>query len=104
MRTKIDPMDESLCEAVLDGDLEQVQLIVKEYGGNVNAQDKYGASPALIAAKRNDLEILEFLVGSGADLKVSDDLNQTPMDWAEHNRNEKMIDFINEHTQTYMKK
>ncbi|KTD04973.1 ankyrin repeat domain-containing protein [Fluoribacter gormanii] len=105
MRTKFNLMDESLCEAVLDGDLEQVQIILNEYDGNVNAQNKYGMTPALLAAKRNDLEILEYLVGKGADLKLSDGLNQTPMDWAEHNKNEKMIDFINEHTtQSYMKR
>jgi ankyrin repeat protein len=94
MKTKISAADESLCEAVLDGNINQVELIVKNYGGNVNAQNQYGASTALLAAKRNDLNILKFLVLEGADLTISDDFHQTPMDWAQHNKNDDMIAFI----------
>lgn len=99
MRTNysINPTDEMLLEAVLDGNKDQVELIVKKYNGNVNAQDKYGASPALLAAKRNDLEMLKYLVDNGADLNVSDGLNQTVMHWAKHNKNDDMVEYLENH-------
>lgn len=90
------PVDESLLEAVLDGNHERVQLIIKDYNGDVNAQDAYGASPALLAAKRNDLKMLKILVQEGADVALSDKLNNSPMHWAQHNHNQEMIEFIEE--------
>jgi uncharacterized protein len=93
-RVQMSPVDESLLEAVSDGDKEQVTLIIDNYGGDVNALNQYGASPALLAAKRNDLKMLILLVERGANVVLSDGLNQSPLYWAKHHKNQNMIDFI----------
>ncbi|KTC76789.1 ankyrin repeat domain-containing protein [Legionella brunensis] len=91
-------IDRSLHEAIMDGNRRQAQLIIEKHDGDVNSQDQYGASPALLAAKRNDFEMLQLLVEKGADVTLSDYMGFTAMQWAQENRNEKMADFIEEHS------
>lgn len=94
MSPDVKPIDDSLREAVMDGNRSQVELIIKNYQGDVNAQDANGTTPALLAAKRNDLPMLKLLVENGADVRTGDQLDQTPMLWALHNKNDEMIEFI----------
>ncbi len=99
-RTTISDIDASLLGAVLDGNLEYTKMLITQYKANVNAQDAHGASPALYAAKRNDLNILKYLVEKGADLRLSDLLNKTPLSWAQYNKNDEMITFIEDQSKS----
>lgn len=98
MSPDVKPIDDSLRAAVMDGNRSQVELIIKSYHGDVNAQDVNGTTPALLAAKRNDLTMLKLLVENGADVTIGDQLDQTPMLWALHNENDEMAEFIEMHS------
>jgi len=43
-----------------------------EYGADVNAQNRYGITPLLIALDTNNLEIVEVLPQAGAGLGIED--------------------------------
>ena len=48
-------------------------------GADVNAKDRYGATPLLYAAKK---ETAELLITNGADVNAKDVLEETPLDYA----------------------
>ena len=61
-------MDSAWERAVKDGDVEAVREFVRS-DANVNARDRYGQTALMLAAHRGHREIVEILIGSGADLK-----------------------------------
>jgi ankyrin repeat protein len=70
-------------------------LIERKY--NVNVCDKFGNTPALFAAKDNDLEIMKMLIDAGADLQERNFMGQDPLFWAQFNESQEMIDLITMH-------
>ena len=58
---------ENLIEAVKNADFEKVQKNVT--AENVNSTDETGATPAMWAAYNDDVELLDFLVKNGADVR-----------------------------------
>jgi ankyrin repeat protein len=51
--------------------LEVVKLLI-DLGEDVNAADSYGITPLMVAANLGDLNVVEYLVGKGADLNAHD--------------------------------
>ncbi len=80
-------------ELVRTGQCEIVKKLLKE-NTNPNIQNSQKTSPALIAAQKNDLEMLKLLVKYGAKLDLQDCWGRTVSEWAEKHQNREMIEFI----------
>ena len=65
-----------------NGWLPSVRYLVEELGANVNARDYNGFSPLHNAAARGDRELIEYLVGRGADVTVLTRKGETTADMA----------------------
>ncbi len=86
--------EEGLIELIIFGQIEAVKDLI-ENKSNVNVENEFGQSAALMAAKQNNLEILQMLADTGADFSASDFMEQTPLYWAQHHKNKEMINLIN---------
>lgn len=98
MLTDLPPLDESLILAASAGDLEQVKKIFNSnISGalNVNCADVSGYTAAFHAVKRNDLNMLEVLVGMGASLLVTDNIGTTMLDIAKRGSFTDIESYIN---------
>lgn len=76
------------------GMVKQVEKLINDKI-DVNEQDANGNYAVLCAAERNDLTIMKMLVEAGASLDVIGSGGVTPLGYAEYNKNDQMIDFIN---------
>jgi ankyrin repeat protein len=65
-----------------DGWLPTVQFLVDVMGADVNARDFMGYTPLHHAASRGDVEVIEFLVSRGADVKAIARSGETTADMA----------------------
>ena len=65
-----------------NGWLPSVHYLVEELGADVNARDYNGFSPLHNAAARGDRELIEYLVGRGADVTVVTRKGETTADMA----------------------
>ena len=65
-----------------NGWLPSVRYLVEELGANVNARDYNGFAPLHNAAARGDRELIEYLVGQGADVTVLTRKGETTADMA----------------------
>ena len=65
-----------------NGWLPSVRYLVEELGADVNARDYNGFSPLHNAAARGDRELIEYLVGRGADVTVLTRKGETTADMA----------------------
>lgn len=54
------------------GSKELLEILVEEYGADINIKDVQGGSPAFIAASFGNIEGLEYLNSKGADLRQVD--------------------------------
>lgn len=77
------------------GQIEAVKKLLATDKYDVNQQDKFGNCAVLMAAIRNDLEILKVLQAAGARLDIEDHFKNTPLKWAKENENDEMVNFIN---------
>lgn len=64
--------------AVRGSDVKRLRRLALE-GRHMNACNKYGESIVHMACRRGDLEVLTFLVSTGAILDVADDFGRTPL-------------------------
>ena len=71
-------------------------LLSRSKNLDVNEKDEYGNFAAIIAARRNDLDMLKLLVEHGAKLDLKDGFGRTIMGWAIKYKNEETIKYINE--------
>jgi ankyrin repeat protein/L-ascorbate metabolism protein UlaG (beta-lactamase superfamily) len=69
-------------EAVRAGDLVKVKAIVAKDPKVVNEKDPRGRTPLHFACGAGNIEIVKFLVASGADVKTTDQNGYTPLIWA----------------------
>ena len=65
-----------------NGWLPSVRYLIEELGADVNARDYNGFSPLHNAAARGDRELIEYLVGRGADVTVLTRKGETTADMA----------------------
>lgn len=72
----------ALCMAVYYGNLKAVQILV-EGGADVNqCEDRRQNSPVMIAAKRNKLDIMIYLIQKGANVNHKNNYNLNVLDYA----------------------
>ncbi len=87
-----------LIDLVSLGQKEAVEELIKKSGKNfdVNEMDACGNLAVIIAAERNDFPLLKLLVENGARLDLEDSRGRTVKGWAEKNKNQAMLEFIND--------
>jgi ankyrin repeat protein/beta-lactamase regulating signal transducer with metallopeptidase domain len=68
----------SLCEAVVDGDIEQVKSLIKN-GTNVNTKGNSGRTALHYAAEKGFTDIAELLISEGADVNARNESRGTPL-------------------------
>ena len=67
---------------VPNGFLRVVRYLVDEHGADVNLKDAWGYTPLHYAAVRGGNDLVEYLVGKGADVAAPSRLGQSPVDMA----------------------
>ncbi len=60
-----------LHQAVLTGDHAAAQRLIRS-GADVNAANRYGVTPLLVAAQRGNAELIDLLLKSGANVKTAE--------------------------------
>jgi len=68
----------SVHEAALDGDIEQVKLLISQ-GADVNAENEAGWTPLHCAARYGHIDVVEWLLARGANVRARDASGQTPL-------------------------
>lgn len=76
------PDDPALIRAAQKQDANRLEELLDK-GGNVNAQDRYGATPLMIAAYNGDKESVRVLLAHGADTRHTDNNGNTAYSVAE---------------------
>jgi uncharacterized protein len=66
-----------LCTAISKGDFSTVKKFI-EYGADVNEKSN-DMTPLMIAARYNNIEILEYLLSKGADMNFRNDSGMTAL-------------------------
>ena len=79
-----------LIDAVKKQDVQAVRTLLKQQG-NVNATEADGFTALHWAAQRNDMQLVELLLGAGANAKASTRYNITPLYLAAVNGNGAVI-------------
>ena len=70
-----------------------LQLLMQK-GANVNAKDPSGSTPLHEAVINGDMNAVEILTDSGADIKTRDDMDDTPYDLAIAFKKEDIVQFF----------
>ncbi|RLN66261.1 hypothetical protein BBP00_00002335 [Phytophthora kernoviae] len=73
--------------------LAVAQLLV-ETGSNVNALDEQGYSPLIVAAKKNQVEVIDFLRKNGADTTLKTSFGENALHFAELRNNTDAIQLL----------
>ena len=68
----------SLHQAVADGDVERVKLLISK-GADVNAKDEEEQTPLHHATRAANTEVVQLLVEAGADVNAKDNRGRTPL-------------------------
>ena len=85
------PADVRLMDAVKKSDVKSVRSLMAEHV-DVNASDVDGSTALLWAAQRNNPEIVDILLASGANAKAATRNNVTPLSMACVNGNAAIIE------------
>jgi len=85
-----------LIEAIEKGDIEAVKQHIAA-GTDVNAKDRYGATPLHIATHLGHKETVELLIANGADVNAKDDNGCTPVSLAEGGKHTETADLLRKH-------
>ena len=80
------PIKTALHQAVLDGRLHQVRLLVDKHGGDVDSQDLHGRTPLMLACmldnEEDGLKMVRIFMRAGAYPNVKDNMNRTAIHYA----------------------
>jgi ankyrin repeat protein len=79
------------------GQYKQLEALLENGKQDINKPNESGDTAAILAAKRNDLDMLKLLTSHGADLSCENFFHQSAKTWAEKYQNKDMISFINDH-------
>lgn len=82
-----------LLEMVYGGGVEGVQYILDQ-GVDVNLTDDLGESPIHLAARKGYVNIMRLLIQAGANLDARDAENETPLDYAIHNKQKEIVIYL----------
>ncbi|MBA7674617.1 hypothetical protein ES703_82837 [subsurface metagenome] len=69
---------ESIHQAVVDGDIDQVQQLISE-GADINSRNRMGWSPLRTAIQNRRQAVVELLIAKGADVNAKDNSGQTAL-------------------------
>ncbi|MDR1434884.1 MAG: hypothetical protein LBI77_00560 [Puniceicoccales bacterium] len=90
-----DSLEESLLEAINDADLNRIRELLRDPNLNINWQDENGRSLAMWAVSTADVEIAKiFFSDPRIDYDLMDKTNATVLDYADDNRNQRIIDLV----------
>jgi hypothetical protein len=82
-------------DAVRDGDLKKVELLIKEQPTLVSSKDeKYGQTPLHIAAFNDRLEVAKLLLANKADVNAKANNGSTPLQLAAAKGNKDMVELL----------
>ncbi len=73
---------QDLHEAVNNGNIEEVKVILESDPEKLESLDKGGYTPLIRAVIHGQSEIAEYLIGKGADLEAKERHRMTPLFWA----------------------
>jgi hypothetical protein len=68
----------SINQAVVEGDIDQVQLLISE-GADINSRNRMGWTPLHTAIRNHRQAVTEFLIAKGADVNAKDNSGWTPL-------------------------
>ncbi|MEW6110274.1 MAG: ankyrin repeat domain-containing protein [Nitrospirota bacterium] len=71
-------LEKQFGRAVAAGDIENVGTLLDQ-GADVNAKNKEGETPLMVAALERRLEMVKFLLDRGADINLKDNVGATAL-------------------------
>ena len=69
---------ESLHQAVVDGDIEQVKSLISK-GADINSRNRMDWTPLHTAIQNRQQAVIELLIATGADVNAKDNSGRTPL-------------------------
>src|SRR5437762_2253717 len=84
-------------DAVREGDLEKVKMLLKANPDLVNAKDEDGLMPLHCAAEEGSKEMMELLLAYKADVNAEDDEGGTPLHWAADGGHKEIVELLLAH-------
>jgi len=79
--------------AIVNQQTEMALTLIKE-GADVHIKDSFGNQPLHLAAMRGDKRVIQELINRKIDLKITQDLDETPQDIAGENRHYEIHNFF----------
>ena len=70
---------ENIFDAVQKGTIEDVKHFLEAKGADINLKDNRGYTPLLVAASRENVEVVKFLIQKGADVNAEDNNGYTAL-------------------------
>lgn len=90
---KLREIDEDLLNASFNGNIDETKELLKK-GANVNSCDENGNTPLLYAVASDDFDLVKLLVENKADLDLSNNCGETPLDVAQDRCFNKIKDYL----------
>lgn len=87
----------ALHQAVLDGRLHQVRLLVEKHGVGVDVRDVYGRTPLMLTSMVDEdtgAKMAKILIAAGSDMSLRDNMGRTALSLVCMNGREKIVDEI----------
>ena len=80
--------------------IDVIKELLEKTSCDLNEKDSHGNLATIVAAQRNDLPMIKFLVSKGASLKLENSRGRTVKWWAEKYKNNEMLNFIKKQKDT----
>lgn len=86
----MDKLNQALLSATERGDKDEITSLLAD-GADIDARDRNGRTPAMIAVHTKQLDVFEWLIEQGADINIRDNRLDNPLLYAGA---EGMLDFV----------